>query len=682
FGGGGGGFGGGGGTTNNLLPERGSNRTSSGHNIRLSETWIISSKMIHEARFQFSRDTSNQKALFPGVSITVLDAFSGGGSTCCPNSTRTTQLEYQDYLTYTSKGAKHTIKGGVQFDRESFDDLSGSNFNGSYTFSTIDDYRLAVNALNNPSALQCIPGAPVVQPLPGQPRLPTPCATQFTINQGNPALGYSMFRGSWFVGDDWRIKPRLTVSFGLRDEFQTHLQDKVNFSPRFGVAWSPFKSGKTTIRGGGGIFYERLRNTSFENSIRYGGGAALQQSFQVSNAVFAKTAEEALRVNAAQLKSSQSTTLRPLDPNLVSPYDINSSLSIEQQLPKGLIASVTYQYTRGIHQFRTRNINAPLPDPAHPGQFIPDPARPGEFLRPIAGAGQIYQYEASALNTSNQIRFNVNRRMGRAMMFGGYSLSWIRSNGEGSPADNYDFSAEWGRSGADRRHSLFSGNNFTLPKGFRLGMMVNASSGSPFNITTGLDTNRDGQQTERPIGLDGKPIQRNSDLSPSLYGTAQFNRLICPPGKTCATIADRIILGDWLKQAYPNGVTAQGPGNFQVSMDISKTFGFGKVGNNNNAQNQQGGQGGGDRGGRGGGGPGGGGMRGGGPGGGGGPMMMGGFGGAEASRFSLTIQVRVTNLFNRVNFGNYSGTLGSAFFGIPSSASAARGIDMNLRFNF
>lgn len=80
------------------------------------------------------------------------------------------------------------------------------------------------------------------------------------------------------------------------------------------------------------------------------------------------------------------------------------------------------------------------------------------------------------------------------------------------------------------------------------------------------------------------------------------------------------------------------------------------------------------------GGPGGGG-RGGGGFGGGGPMMMG-FGGNESSRYSLTVQLRVTNVINRVNFNNYSGTLGSAFFGIPSSSGPARQMDLNLRFNF
>lgn len=645
FGGGGGGFGGGGGgggSSNNLLPERGSNRTTSGHNLRISETWIINSKMIHEARFQFSRDNSDQIALFQGVAINVLDAFSGGGSTCCPNATETTQFEYQDYLTYTSKGAKHTLKGGVQLDRENFVDVSGSNFNGTFTFSSLEQYRLALSDPTNAAAR----------------------ATQFTINQGNPNLEYSMFRGSWFVGDDWRIKPTLTLSYGLRHEFQTHLQDKINFAPRFGIAWSPFKSGKTTIRGGGGIFFDRLRNSSYENAIRYSG--VLQQSFLVRNAVFANTTETALQANAGQLTQTTSTTQRPLAADLKAPYDINASLSVEQQLPKNIVGSVTYLYSRGINQFRTRNINAP---------FV-DPTSPTGFSRPDPTLGQVFQYESSALSTSNQLRFNFNRRMGQVMMFGGYTLSWIRSNGEGSPADNYDLSSEWGRSAADRRHSFFTGSFWNMPYGFRIGSTINASSGSPFNILTGLDDNRDGQITDRPLGLDGRPIQRNSNLSPELYGTAQFNRLICPPGQTCSGDTGRILLSDFLRQTYPNGVPAQGPGNFMLSMDISKTIGFGGARNNNNAQaGQGGGDAGGGRGGRGGGRGGGGfggGMRGG----------PGGFGGGESSRFSLTLQVRVTNLINRVNFGQYSGTLGSAFFGIPSSAGPARQLDFNVRFNF
>jgi hypothetical protein len=67
-------------------------------------------------------------------------------------------------------------------------------------------------------------------------------------------------------------------------------------------------------------------------------------------------------------------------------------------------------------------------------------------------------------------------------------------------------------------------------------------------------------------------------------------------------------------------------------------------------------------------------------GGGGGPMMMGM--GNEGSRYNVTVQLGITNLFNRVNYSQYSGTLGSAFFGLPSSSSAARQLEFSLRFGF
>jgi uncharacterized membrane protein YgcG len=683
FGGGGGGFGGGGGGGGStfLLPERASDRENSSHNIRLSETWIINSKMIHEARLQYSHDSSTQTAVNGGLALNVLDSFNGGGSTNAPIASSQDEYEYQDYLTYTTKGSKHTIKGGIQLQYQKYSDLSASNFNGTYTFSSLQSYALAVNALNNPSAPQCDPSALPAQ-VPGQPVPVTPCATQFTINQGNPQIDYGMFFGSWFAGDDWRIKQNLTLSFGLRHEFQNHLDDKINFAPRLGIAWSPFKSRKTTIRGGGGIFFDRLRNSSYENSIRYG---TLQTSFLVRNAIFATTAAEALRVNQAQLLSTQSTTQRPLDPNLKQPYDINGSLSVEQQLPKGWIGTVNYIFSRGINQFRTRNINAP--------RLVQDTAFPNDptkliLQRPNLALGQVFQYESSAISETNRISFGFRRQMGKLNAFGNYTMSWIRSNGEGTPANSYDLSTEWARSNADRRHNFFTGAFMNLPHGFRVSTMINASSGSPFNIVTGQDDNRDGTINDRPEGL-----RRNSDLTPNFYSLATFSRSVCPPGVTCRDtnndgIAEGlVVLRDYLTQNYPNGVKAQGPGLFTVNMNLSKTIGFGK--RKDLAASGQGGQGGG--GGRGGGGARGGGGGGGRGGGGGGPVMIGGGGGgpmmiggpgSESSRYNVTFQLNITNLFNRVNFSQYGGTLGSSFFGIPSGAGGARQFDLSVRFNF
>lgn len=671
--GGGGGFGGGGnggggfgavGGSSQLLPERGSDSENRNHTLRIGETWIISSKMIHEARFQYNRQFSNQIARSNGVAINVLDAFNGGGSTCCPNTTKTDEFEYQDYLTYTTKGAKHTIKGGIQLEYQSISDVSGGNFNGTYTFSSLGQYQIATTDPTNPLGF----------------------ARQLTINRGTQGLDYNILQGSWFVGDDWRMSQNLTLSFGMRHEFQTQLQDKMNFAPRLGIAWSPFKSRKTTIRAGGGIFYDRLRANQYENSIRFNG--LTQQSYIVRNAIFNLNDPYGANLDRLEL---QNTTLRPLDPNLKAPYDINTSVGVEQQLPKGIVGSVTYIRSRGIHLFRTRNINAPIgfsSNPQNPAQPIP--------IYPNPGDGFIYETEAAGLSSMNRLQFGFNRRVGRIMTFGNYSLSWIRSNAEGTPADNYNLALEWARANADSRHNFSTGGFVTLPKGFRLNTFINASSGRPFNITTGDDTNQDGSFTDRPLDANGVPLRRNTDLSSSYYSLPAFARLICPAGSVCNGGQGLVPLGDYLRQRYPDGVRAQGPGNFVVNAFLSKSFGFGKLNSSNQAQ--QGGQGGGGGRGQGGGGrgPGGGGMGGpgggpgggmmrgpggpGGPGGGGGPMMMGM--GNEGSRYNVTLQLGVTNLFNRVNYSQYSGTLGSTFFGLPSSSSAARQLEFSVRFGF
>ncbi len=68
---------------------------------------------------------------------------------------------------------------------------------------------------------------------------------------------------------------------------------------------------------------------------------------------------------------------------------------------------------------------------------------------------------------------------------------------------------------------------------------------------------------------------------------------------------------------------------------------------------------------------------------GGGPGMGGGmFGGGESSRYNLTVSAQITNIFNRVNFNQYSGVLTSPFFSRPSSAGPARQIELQLRFSF
>jgi outer membrane receptor for ferrienterochelin and colicin len=639
-----------GGGNNYLLPERGSNSENTNHTLQVSNLHLISSRLVHETHLRFQHEQRDSKANTQGVAINVIDAFYGGGSPCCPNQSRQNALDFQDYLTYTVK--KHTLKGGLQLEYESNRELNASNFNGTYTFSSLDQYRRVLNGEHlDPSD----PNSPPVRP------------TQFTINRGNPLLRYNQYEAAWFIQDDWRISPNFTFSFGLRHEFQSHLNDKINFAPRLSIAWSPFKDRKTVLRAGGGIFFNRLSGNIYENTLRYNG--VTQQSIIIRNPPFPDPFAGNLEV------SLRNTIKRVLDPNLKAPYTIHFTASLERQLPFGLMSSLTYIYAKGVHQFRSRNINAPLA---------------GTNERPDPTQGNIYQIESSAKSQFNGLLFRLDRRLGRSFtVFSNYTLSWTMNDADGPlslPADNYNLRPEWGPASSDRRHHLFIGGNVILPYSFRLTPFVAASSGAPFNITTGFDDNHDTVINDRPPG-----VNRNSDFPARLYPLLPDRCIAsCGPGQT------PVMLHDFLRRNFPNGVRAIGPSSFNVNLSVSKTFGFGQRGGRV-AQGWPGAQ----------------------PEGQeaeasdlhAGPSRRGDFAGrvgragfgsqagregfgsrgrtgrsssgsAEASRFNFTISTQITNLFNHVNLGQRSGVLSSPFFNRSNSAGPARQFEFNLRFGF
>ena len=133
-------------------------------------------------------------------------------------------LDFAEILTYTHK--THTFKTGFTAEANQYENLNRSNFIGTFTFSSLDQYAAVLR------------GDAGARP------------SQFSTNRGDPFIGFTQWEYGTFVQDDWKVSPKLTLSFGLRQDFQTHLQDKLNFSPRFGVVWAVDK--KNNIRGGSG----------------------------------------------------------------------------------------------------------------------------------------------------------------------------------------------------------------------------------------------------------------------------------------------------------------------------------------------------------------------------------------------------------------------------------------------
>jgi hypothetical protein len=247
----------------------------------------------------------------------------------------------------------------------------------------------------------------------------------------------------------------------------------------------------------------------------------------------------------------------------------------------------------------------------------------------------VIEYESSGYY--NQKQLNIGYRTTISTKFslqGSYRLSFAKGNYDGLPEYSYDLSNEYARTNRDIRHSFTMFGNYSGPWGISMAPFVIATSGSPFNITTGVDANGDTNFTERPT------FGQLSTACTRLKLTSGF----CNVG---SNDPNAVIPRNW----------AQGPASFSLNMRLSKTIGFGKapaVATNGN--------GGGNRGNRGGGGVpnlGIGGGRGG-----GGPRGGGGFGGGDTRKpYNLNFGVNVTNLLNNVNFANPVAVLSSSRFG-------------------
>ena len=665
------------------LASRGYSTDNTEQTVQMTETAVLNSRIINETRFQFIRDRNDQQGKSDTPAINVSGAFVDGGAPFRVNFTDQDSYELQNY-TSMSLGT-HQVKFGARLRGSLLASQSTSNYNGTFTFA---GGRYPVLTANGQDQLDAS-GQKILTDLTSiqvyrqtQLLLKQKLSSvdiralgygpnQFTRSGGTPLAGVDQFDIGLFVQDDWRVRPNVTISAGLRYEAQTNINDLGDFSPRIGIAWAPGSSKaslrpKTVIRGGFGIFYDRFSENLTLNAQRLNG--VVVQQFVVRSPDFFPIAQSVDSLTSAR----QTQAIYQVDSGLRAPYIMQSAIGIERQLPRNITLSLNYTNSRGLHNLRTRNINAPSPETY-------DINNPASGVRPDGTKGDIYLYESSGVFKQNQVITSVQARINpRISMFGFYSVGSAKSNTDSVnsfPANQFDLSTEYGRAGFDVRQRAFIGGSLNGPWGVSLSPFIMLASGAPFNITTGRDLNGDGVFTDRPAFA--------TDLTrPSVVHTA-FGVFDVNP------IASQTII--------PRNY-AQGPGVVSINLRMSRTWGFGERRSSASGP---------DSGGPGGGGPGGGdrgrggeGGRGGPPGGGnmgfggmrGGP---GGFGGGgSGKRYSLTLSANSRNVINHVNLGQPVGDLSSPFFGQSTStgggfgpgggggAAGNRKIEFMLRFTF
>jgi hypothetical protein len=483
------------------LPSLGYNSSSSENTIQATETSILNAHLINETRFQFMRSTSAMAGGTNDVDISVQGAFTSGGAQVGNSGVTTNAWEMTNTSTLTH--GTHTFKWGGRARGAAEDSTSVSNFGGTFTFTGGDGPQLDAN--NQPiagtsielDALEVYRRTLLFQQAglsDAQIRALGGGAYQFSIGAGAPTTSAGMFDVGLFVNDDWRARPNLTLSYGARYEAQTNIGDYGDISPRLGIAWGidgkGNKAAKTVLRAGAGVFYDRISQATTLQALRYNG--ITQQSYVIFNPSFFPNIPGVSSL-AASLQPQQ---LQIMDNSMRAPRNYQANVGVDRQINSYARLSVNYISSRGVHLLRERNINDPV-----------------DGVYPYGDSEIRLLNETTGFSRTNQLMVSPSINYKKLFLFGFYSLSYGKDDNEGLPANPYDLRAEWAPSTyADVRHRFVMGTSIPLPLQWSISPFIVLQSGTPYNITTGLDPNDRRQLQRREPGLHGvvRLLQRES----------------------------------------------------------------------------------------------------------------------------------------------------------------------------
>ncbi|HKM91678.1 MAG TPA: carboxypeptidase regulatory-like domain-containing protein [Candidatus Acidoferrales bacterium] len=556
------------------------------HTLQISDTQVFGTKIVNETRFQFLHDPFTQTPQSMLSTVIVPGAFTGGGSSAGTISQTTNHYEFQNYTQIVLK--TQTVKFGARLRQVTVNDNANSGFNGTFQFASTAAFDAGTPA-------------------------------QFSIATGKKLTTDSMFDAGFYVQDDWKVRPNITLSGGLRLETQTGISDHLDWAPRVAAAWGIGHgkgAPKTVLRAGTGLFYDRFPENLILNARRFNGVNQVQ--CVVASPDFFPTLPPAFTPGSGSCAGLSSTsepmTKYLIAPNLHAPGILQTALVLERQLTKSMNLSLTYQNARGFDQLLTNNINTPVcglyPSPC-PAPYVPNS---GPIYPHGAAAGNLYEYQSEGVFRQNQFIVQFNVRAGAKLsLFTYYVLNYANSDTSGATSfssNPYNISQDYGRASFDYRNRFFMGGTYALPHGFRISPFMFATSGQPYSITLSQDLIGSTQFNQRPAYATA-PLSPLNVVSTS-YGSFDT---IPQPGETILPI---------------NSLT--GPARFTMNVRLSKTWGFGERPESAGGP-AVGGGGGGDRGGR------------------RGPGGFGGFGGGPPTnkRYNLTLTVNARNIFNYTN---------------------------------
>ncbi len=347
--------------------------------------------------------------------------------------------------------------------------------------------------------------------------------TQFFTSAGNRVpndeLNFVQHETGGFVQDSWKIRPNLTLTYGVRYEYygvpfersgtlgtlyqdpsgpapftftptgpgtghQLYSDDYTNFEPRFGFAWDPFQDGKTSVRGGIGVFSDRVFGNLFEDAR---GNPPFQPSFANFPTATLGT------VAAAQLANQPlppALTPSPVVPNgsgifpdlfdygLRPPRVVTWNLGVQRQINQNLSVEANYVGNHGTRILRV--VDGAPPQPNLVNQLLAQGVDPSvlQFTNLYFGAEEgvlpfdpvnnnaffhAFVDQSSGHSWYDALQIQVNERLWHGLQIGG-SYTYAHAlddssdplfptvNNTNFPVDSFNLRREKGNSGFDTRH--------------------------------------------------------------------------------------------------------------------------------------------------------------------------------------------------------------------------------------
>ncbi|PWT98895.1 MAG: hypothetical protein C5B51_28230 [Terriglobia bacterium] len=472
-------------------PTASANLEDTDHIVAISNVAGFSTHSVNETRAQFwssHLEAPPSDKIGPAVSIAGIASF--GTLSGSPTARLNKLGQVVDNFTY--QAGAHALRAGVEFIYNGNTITFPRSYRGSYSFSSLANFL--AGTYNNSGFSQTFANA--------------------TIHQTNRNAGF-------YVQDEWRANSRFTLNLGLRYDVQflrTIDMDINNLSPRAGFTWTPFAARRTVIRGGYGLFYDRVPLRALANAL-----------------LSANNTTDPARLNQISVSLSPAQDGAPVFPNILSnlllprgvlfnfsildrhlqnAYSEQGNFEVEQQLGARSSLNIGYQHVRGLHLLVSVNQNPP--------SCTASGSNNGCRPNPTYGNASQYSSLADSRYDGLQVAF-----VQRPASWGSYRISYTYSKaldnvGEfffSSPIDNYNIWRDYGRSDDDQRHRLVLDGSFHSPmggaattwqrisRGFQLSGMLQYYSALPFNITTGAQTIQG--TAARPV-VSGAFIARNA----------------------------------------------------------------------------------------------------------------------------------------------------------------------------